>query len=285
MSHPASAPSPPEPLVLRPSWPAPARVGACVTLRPGGVSGGAYASLNLAAHVGDAVAAVAENRRRLAAALRLPAPPNWLRQVHGATVLELDVERAPAEASGLGPAPGAADGPGGADGAVTSVAGVVCAVLTADCLPVLLADRAGRRVGVAHAGWRGLAAGVLPAAVAALGSPPEDVLAWLGPGIGAAAFEVGDEVRRAFDAAGFDTAAAFAANAHGRWQADLYTLAAQSLRAAGVGAVFGGGFCTFREADRFFSHRREAPCGRMATLIWLEGDQRPTDRPRRPRNG
>ncbi len=244
---------------MAPGWPAPARVRAYVTCRAGGVSRGGYASLNLADHVGDAPDAVAENRRRLGAGLALPAAPRWLRQVHGARVLDLDacgVEGRPQDV----PA---------ADGAVTGRPGVVCAVLTADCLPVLLADRAGTRVGVAHAGWRGLAAGVLPAAVEALGVDPAGVLAWLGPGIGAAAFEVGEDVRRAFETAGFETEAAFAPNARGRWQADLYALAAQSLARAGVGAVFGGGFCTYREAERFFSHRREAPCGRMATLIWL----------------
>ncbi|HEU4617523.1 MAG TPA: peptidoglycan editing factor PgeF, partial [Gammaproteobacteria bacterium] len=268
----------------------------------GGASAGAYAELNLAAHVGDDPARVAENRRRLVSGLGLPAEPRWLEQVHGARVLDLD--RAPAPATGAppgegagaggeappsGPAdatgadreaspPGPADatgaGPeaprlGPADGAVTGRPGTVCAVLTADCLPVLLADSHGRRVGVAHAGWRGLAAGVLPAAVAALGVPPRDVVAWLGPAIGPSAYEVGDDVRRAFAAAGFATAAAFAPNARGRWQADLCALARESLAAAGVERVFGGGYCTYAEADRFFSHRREGPCGRFATLIWI----------------
>src|SRR5690606_8389085 len=181
---------------LVPDWPAPARVRAFVTFRAGGVSTGAYASLNLGAHVGDDPGAVAETRRRLAAGLALPSEPRWLEQVHGTTVLNLDRD-------GLAPA----------DGAVTARAGVVCAVLTADCLPVLLTDRRGTRVGVAHAGWRGLAAGGLENAVAALGTPPTEMLAWLGPAIGPAAFEVGDEVRAAFAAAGFDTARAFAANA------------------------------------------------------------------------
>jgi hypothetical protein len=209
--------------------------------------------LNLATHVGDDPAAVAENRRRLRVALRLPAEPRWLEQVHGSRVLDLDTDRA-----------------GRADGAVTGRPGTVCAVLTADCVPVLLADGQGRRVGVAHAGWRGLVAGVLPAAVAALGTAPEGVLAWLGPGIGPAAFEVGEEVRDAFAGAGFSTGEAFRRNGRGRWQADLYGLARQSLEAAGVGRVSGGGFCTHAEHPRFFSHRREAPCGRFATLIWLD---------------
>jgi YfiH family protein len=243
--------------VLIPEWPVPPQVRACVTLRGGGVSSGAYASLNLAAHVGDDPVRVAQNRRlfvsRLASRLGLPGEPPWLEQVHGAAIADLD--RGPPSAP--------------ADGAVTSRAGTVCAVLTADCLPVLLAHADGRRVGVAHAGWRGLAGGVLPAAVAALGTPPGELVAWLGPAIGPPAFEVGEEVRQAFAAAGFDTDAAFEANERGRWQADLYTLARESLRAAGVPRVFGGGFCTYTDADRFFSHRREAPCGRFATLIWI----------------
>jgi YfiH family protein len=135
---------------------------------------------------------------------------------------------------------------------------------------VLLTDRAGTRIGAAHAGWRGLAAGVLPAAVAAMGLPTRDILAWLGPAIGPSAYEVGDEVRDAFLARDPAAAAAFVANARGRWQADLYGLARLSLAAAGVTAVFGGGLCTATETERFFSHRREAPCGRMASLIWLK---------------
>lgn len=161
-------------------------------------------------------------------------------------------------------------GLGPADAAVTSRAGVVCVVLTADCVPVLLAERGARRVGAAHAGWRGLAQGVLPAAVGALGAPPEDVLAWLGPAIGPRSFEVGDEVRAAFAERGYAVERAFARNARGRWQADLYALATESLNRAGVSAVYGGEHCTFTEAERFFSHRREAPCGRMASLIWID---------------
>jgi YfiH family protein len=157
-----------------------------------------------------------------------------------------------------------------ADGAVTARAGVVCAVLTADCLPVLLCDAGGRRVGAAHAGWRGLLGGVLPAAVRAMAAPPGRLLAWLGPAIGQAAYEVGADVRDAFLAGQPDAAAHFAQNSRGRWQADLYGLARDSLRAAGVTAVYGGGTCTFRESARFFSHRREAPCGRMAALIWRD---------------
>jgi YfiH family protein len=239
-------------LGFAPDWPAPARVRAWVTERAGGASAGSYATLNLATHVGDEPERVAENRARLRAGAALPAEPVWLEQVHGATVLDLD-----------------RDAPAPADGAVTARAGVVCAVLTADCLPVIFADRAGRRVGIAHAGWRGLLNGVLPAAVRALRAPPRELVAWLGPAISARAYEVGAEVRDAYLARDPGAERAFVANPRGRWQADLYALARASLAAAGVTAVHGGEFCTFGEDERFFSHRREAPCGRIATLVWL----------------
>jgi YfiH family protein len=236
-----------------PDWPAHPRVRAWVTERAGGVSSGAYGSLNLATHVGDLPANVAENRALLMAGIDLPSEPVWLEQVHGATVLDLDVDRVTP-----------------ADAAVTSRPGVVCTVMTADCLPVLFADRAGRRVGVAHAGWRGLLNGVLPATVGALGVPPRDIAAWLGPAIGPNAYEVGADVRDAYLAQDPAAEPLFAPNDRGRWQADLYGLARMSLHSAGVSAVAGGAFCTLSEPQRFFSHRREAPCGRMATLIWLD---------------
>jgi purine-nucleoside/S-methyl-5'-thioadenosine phosphorylase / adenosine deaminase len=232
-----------------PDWPAPRNVRAWSTERG---SPARYGSLNLALHVGDDASAVAANRERLRAALELKAEPRWLEQVHGTRVLDLDRE------SGAQ-----------ADGAVTSRAGVACVVMTADCLPVLLCDRGGTRVGVAHAGWRGLLNGVLPAAVAALGGNPSDLIAWLGPAIGQAAYEVGCEVRDAFLARSTAASRRFLPNARGRWQADLYGLARDALEAAGVQSVHGGGFCTSTDAGRFFSHRREAPCGRMATLVWL----------------
>ena len=238
---------------LKAQWPAPPRIRAGVSLRSGGVSSGRYASLNLGDHVGDRPAAVAENRRRLASACGLTDGPNWLEQVHGTTVVDLDGEWS-----------------GPADGAVTARKGVACAVMTADCLPVLFCDRAGRRVGAAHAGWRGLAQGVLGSAVAAMGSPPDELLAWFGPAIGPAAYEVGGEVRETFVSRDAGAAEAFEANARGRWQADLYALARLELNRLGVHAIHGGDFCTQSDAERFFSHRREAPCGRMASLIWIE---------------
>ena len=231
-----------------PDWPAPPRVRAWVTVRAGATR---YGGLNLATHVGDDPAAVAANRARLRAALLLPSEPTWLQQVHGARVLDLDREPIAA-----------------ADGAVTGHAGVVCTVLTADCLPVILCDRVGSRIGVAHAGWRGLRAGVLAAAVRALAVDARQISAWLGPAIGAAAYEVGADVREPFVAADAAAARRFAANARGRWQADLYGLARDALQIAGVTSIYGGGFCTYTEADRFFSYRREGPCGRMATLVW-----------------
>ena len=233
-----------------PDWPAPPNVRAWVTER-GGTS--RYGALNLATHVGDDLSSVAANRRQLRAALELPGEPAWLEQVHGTRVLDLDSEEAAR-----------------ADGAVTTRAQRVCTVMTADCLPVLLCDRRGTRVGVAHAGWRGLLDGILPAAVTALRVQPAELIAWLGPAIGQGAYEVGAEVRDGFVERAAAASRRFARNARGRWQADLYGLARDALESAGVRAVYGGDFCTFTQAGRFFSHRREAPCGRMATLIWLD---------------
>jgi YfiH family protein len=235
-----------------PQWPAPPQVRAFVTERG---SASRYGSMNLALHVADDPAAVAANRARLRAALQLGSEPRWLEQVHGTRVLDLDREA-------LAPA----------DGAVTRRPQVVCTVLTADCLPVLFCDSAGARVGVAHAGWRGLLNGVLPAAVAALGGPPDELIAWLGPAIGQNAFEVGAEVRAAFVARAAAADRRFAPNTRGRWQADLYGLARDALAESGVRSVHGGGFCTYTESERFFSHRREAPCGRMAALVWIDAD-------------
>lgn len=237
--------------MIAPDWPAPPEVYAASTVRAGGVSQGPYASLNLGAHVGDTADRVAANRIALARALGLPGEPCWLEQVHGTQVLDLDEER-----------------PGRADGAVTSVPGRICVIMTADCLPVLLAARDGTRVGAAHAGWRGLAAGILPAAVARMARPPEELLAWLGPAIGPASYEVGADVYEAFVGADPAAAACFTPGREGHWLADLYALARRSLARAGVTAVYGGGWCTYGDRERFFSHRRRAPCGRMATLIW-----------------
>lgn len=241
------------PAFLVPGWSVPARVRAAMTMRAGGVSDGPYASFNLATHVGDAPALVAENRRRLRDALGLPAEPAWLDQVHGTGVAVL-----PAAEKMI------------ADAAVTFTRGQVCAVLVADCLPVFLAGRTGDRVGIAHAGWRGLAAGVLEATLAALECDPRDVVAWLGPSIGPRAFEVGDEVRDAFLAQDDGAAAQFNRGRTGRWLADLPGLARSRLAAAGVAAVSGGDFCTHADPSRFYSFRRDGATGRMAALAWLD---------------
>ncbi|HWJ33918.1 MAG TPA: peptidoglycan editing factor PgeF [Steroidobacteraceae bacterium] len=252
----------PSPWWLTPEWPAPACVRALSTLCGGGVSKPPYASLNLGDHVGDAAVAVAENRRSLRAAAGLPAEPRWLTQVHGICVMDLDSF----EASG----PADAGAPSPADAAVTGQPGRVCAILTADCLPVLLAADSGARVGAAHAGWRGLAAGVIEATVSALGTSPGDLVAWLGPAIGPRHFEIGAEVREALLRGDPGAEAAFEPNARGRFMADLYTLARRRLARLGVERIYGGGACTYTEADKYFSHRRDGRTGRQATLIWIE---------------
>ena len=240
--------------ILVPQWPAPAAVHAAFTLRSGGVSAAPYDSLNLGAHVGDAAAAVAENRQRVRRQLQLPQEPAWMTQVHGSDVIDLDA------------APGA---PGCADAAVARRAGRVCVVQVADCLPVLFAARDALAVAAAHAGWRGLAAGVLEATVARIGTDPAQLIAWLGPAIGPQHFEVGAEVRAAFLAQDAAAAEAFTANARGRWQCDLAALARQRLGRVGVRQVFGGEWCTYADAACFFSYRRDGQCGRMAALVWI----------------
>ena len=245
---------------LAPDWPAPRSVRAAFTLRRGGVSAAPFDSLNVAAHVGDDCEAVAENRRRLRHELRLAQEPAWMEQVHGTEVLNLDR---------IHPAAWAGTSGSTADAALTRRAGRVCVVQVADCLPVLFAARDGSAVAAAHAGWRGLAAGVLEATVESLVVDPGELLAWIGPGIGPAHFEVGDEVRRAFLAHDTAAAGAFTANARGRWQCDLPLLARARLAALGLAEVTGGIWCTYADASRFFSFRRDGRCGRMAAVIWL----------------
>ena len=239
--------------LLQPDWPAAPPVRAASTTRVGGRSLGEWSGLNLATHVGDDPVHVAANRRLLAGALDLPHEPYWLNQVHGTRVCEL-----PASAADCA-----------ADAASSTAAGEVCVVMTADCLPVLFTDLHGSRVAAAHAGWRGLAAGVLEASAARFDDPAQ-VLAWLGPAIGPQAFEVGDEVRHAFVDHDPASAGAFVANRPGHWLADIYALARRRLRAAGVTRIYGGGLCTYSEPERFYSFRRDRISGRMASLIWLE---------------
>jgi YfiH family protein len=235
---------------LKADWPAPAGIIAGTTLRTGGVSSGRYNSLNLGAHVGDASASVAENRRRFLEACDLPQEPVWLTQVHGTRVI---IDPPAASATGGCGAPGRRH---------------VCAVLTADCLPVLFASLDDTEVAAAHAGWRGLLNGVLEATVSAMTARPGRILAWLGPAISQASFEVGPEVREQFCDRDAAAAVHFAKNARGRWQADLYGLARQRLQTAGLRQVYGGGFCTFADTQRFFSYRRDGKCGRMCSFVF-----------------
>ena len=257
-------------------WPAPGGVRALCTFRTGGASAAPYGSLNLGGHVGDAPAAVTENRRRLRVAAGLPAEPVWLEQVHGAHVADLDAAPDPGGAEHPADAghPGGARRVGPADAAFTRRPGRVCAILTADCLPLLLAAESGDLVAAAHAGWRGLAGGVIEATMAAVTAagavPPERLLAWLGPAIGPRHFEVGPEVREALLAGDPGAEAAFAPNTRGRFMADLGMLARRRLEARGVERIYGGGECTFDAADRYFSYRRDGVTGRQAALIWLE---------------
>jgi YfiH family protein len=253
--------------LIVPDWNAPPRVRAAFSSRIGGVSQPPYDSLNLGAGLGDVAEAVAENRRRLREALRLPSEPCWLDQVHGTAVLELTSSEA-------------GEHPPKADASFSKMPGVVCAVRVADCMPVLFASNDGSAVAAAHAGWRGLAGGVLEATIEKLGLAPGCLSAWMGPSIGPENFEVGDDVRDAFLAVDSRAGAAFVRNARGRWNCDLYALARQRLSAAGVGAVYGGGWCTFADRQRFFSHRRDGRCGRMAALVWIEsGSARTPSRP------
>ncbi|MCB1858667.1 MAG: peptidoglycan editing factor PgeF [Gammaproteobacteria bacterium] len=239
--------------LIIPDWPAPNRVRAVITTRSGGVSGGPYLGLNLGDHVGDDAHRVAENRARLRSQASLPAEPRWLNQVHGCAVAQCGFN---------GPA-------GTADAATAVEAGVVCAVLTADCLPVLLCNRQGSRVAVVHAGWRGLAAGVIEAAISAFDDHPSEILAWLGPAIGPKAFEVGTEVRTRFVEGCPSDASCFQAHRTGHWLADIYRLARNRLNRVGLLDISGGGDCTFSDPERFYSFRRDGITGRMATLIWL----------------
>lgn len=239
---------------IEPDWPAPARVRALSTTRVGGVSMGPYAGLNLGDHVGDDPVAVVRNRESLRERLALPAEPRWLNQVHGCTVADSaeDQRGCPADAI------------------IAREPGRVCAVLTADCLPLLLTDRAGTAVAAVHAGWRGLAEGVIEATVDRLRLDPEALMCWLGPAIGPYAFEVGGEVRERFRQTGGRAAeVAFRRGAGGNWLGDLYLLARQRLKAAGIVQVYGGGLCTHGDATRFYSYRRDGVTGRMASLIWI----------------
>jgi len=242
-------------------WPAPPGVRAVTTVRHGaGISRPPFEHFNLGQHAGDAPEAVAHNRAELIQRLALPSPPCWLRQVHGIRVQRFA-------------APGSADTAAvEADAAVTSTPGVVLAILTADCLPVTLAARDGSEIATAHAGWRGLAAGVLEQLLAAMATPAHAVMAWLGPAAGSDAYEIGQQVFDAFTLRDPRARSAFIPTRAGHWRVDLYALARQRLMSAGIESsqIFGGGLCTLSDPQRFYSYRRDGSTGRMATLIWRD---------------
>jgi len=238
--------------LITPDWPAPKNVRALQTTRQGGVSKAPYDSLNLGDHVGDEPLNVERNRILLNTLL--PSEPVWLEQVHGTLVVNADVASCLQQA----------------DACIARHRASVCVVMTADCLPVLLCDMQGSVVGAAHAGWKGLAAGVIEATVQAMNVAPQNLMAWLGPAISRQAFEVGDEVRATFVSAQPQSASAFTPGQHGKWLADIYALARLRLNALGITQIYGGDFCTYRERERFFSYRRDGVTGRMGTFIWIE---------------
>lgn len=238
--------------MIVPDWPAPPNVMALQTTRKGGFSGGPYDSLNLGDHVGDDPLLVERNRQSLNEIL--PSEPVWLNQVHGVNVID-------AGQAGCRPT---------ADACIARRGNAICTVMTADCLPILLCDTEGGVVGAVHAGWRGLANGVIEATIMAMGLPGDRFMAWLGPAIGPQAFEVGEEVRQAF--VRHDPAAISAFTARGdKYLADLYALARHRLSALGVARVYGGRYCTLSDEERFFSYRRDGCTGRMASMIWIAG--------------
>lgn len=239
--------------LVYPDWPAPANVKALQTTRRGGISAAPYDTLNLGLHVSDAPLAVARNRQMLAPLL--PSEPVWLEQVHGTVVANADTA--------------GCDIPQ-ADACIARQRGAVCVVMTADCLPVMLCDEAGTVVGVAHAGWKGLVAGVIEATVTAMDVEPQKLMAWMGPAIDQDAFEVGAEVRAAFIAHHARAAEAFIAHGdQGKYKADIFLLARQRLHAIGINRIYGGTLCTYHQKDKFFSYRRDGVTGRMGTFIWL----------------
>lgn len=246
--------------LLQPDWPAPANVHAWSTSRLQGVSDTPFQGLNLALHVGDSAEVVLQNRQHLVQVLALPREPLWLDQVHQQQVVNA-AEWINDEALNRPPQ---------ADASYSLQAGVVCVVMTADCLPLLICNRRGNKVAAVHAGWRGLAAGVIESTLTALQQPASELLVWLGPAIGFSAFEVGEEVRQAFIAEDVEASSAFKQNRPGHYLADIYSLARRRLQACGVQAIYGGDYCTFDDANHFYSYRRDGTTGRQASLVWFD---------------
>jgi len=241
------------PEIISAAWPAPEHVRAFTTTRQGGQSRSNYSSLNLALHVEDNVDTVEQNRKHLSAAFNLPTEPFWLQQTHSSRVTNA----------------GNANN-NEADGAWSKQTGVVCTVLTADCLPVFFCDRAGTTVAIVHAGWRGLMDGVISSAITEMNVDPENLLVWLGPAIGPEAFEVGEEVLQQFSKKNPINKAAFIQKDVEHWLCDIYQLARIELNQKGVQQIYGGDLCTYSDEDRFYSYRRDGVTGRMASLIWME---------------
>lgn len=242
--------------IITPNWSAPAKIKAFSTTRNGGVSQAAFASLNLAHHVGDDAELVKKNRELLKTALQLPSEPFWISQVHGVNVVEIGIEKH--------------SSPITADASYTRQTNAVCVILTADCLPILICDRKATIVAAIHAGWRGLAAGVIEQTIKALNISGDQLLAWLGPAIGPDKYEVGEDVLEKFIAIDSQAEIAFKSSSSNRWLANMYLLAKQRLISCGITAIYGGDYCTHSDEKRFFSYRRDKLTGRMATGIWLE---------------
>ena len=242
--------------IILPDWPAPAHIKACTTLRTGGISKAPYASFNLAEHVGDDARHVQANRALLKNSLMLADEPTWLEQTHSTIVVTADPRHRGKEA----------------DASFTTQPKQICAVLTADCLPILVCDRQGTQIAAIHAGWRGLANGIITQTLKMLQLPPEETLVWLGPAIGPSIYELGEEVRQQFIAKRAAAVKAFIPSPNaGRWLGNLYLLAKMDFQEYGVDAIYGGNYCTYSEKDRFFSYRRDGnKTGRMASLIWME---------------
>lgn len=239
--------------ILTPDWPAPKHVRAYTTTRLNGFSHDPYASFNLGDHVGDDHENVLQNRTYLKKILNLPTDPIWLNQIHSTDIFNVDRDVKPQSA----------------DGSYTSHKNIVCAVLTADCLPILLCDQSGTQIAAVHAGWRGLAAGVIESALNSFNPTDKKIIAWIGPAIGQAFYEVGDDVRDKFLEIDADAGKAFQPYKQSKWLANMNLLARQRLEKSGVSEIFGGDLCTFQDSERFFSFRRDGKTGRMASLIWI----------------